>query len=83
MSFLDSPSPPTKAICFGKAKWVLKNDEIVELWSVIANTPHGTIPGILFCDCFIHLNGLAFVYFRTIQYHDYTMIFICRVCNQR
>ena len=32
--------PPKNAICHGE-----QNDNVGKLWSVIANTPHGKIPG--------------------------------------
>lgn len=45
VSVSESPSPPPNTICHGKQHSDLDGDGNLNLWSVMANTPHGKIPG--------------------------------------
>ena len=47
MSVSDSPSPPVNTVCHGKQNSDLDGDGNLNLWSVMANTPHGKIPGVI------------------------------------
>ena len=48
VSVSDSPNPPFNTVCHGKQNSDLDGDGNLNLWSVMANTPHGKIPGIFF-----------------------------------
>ena len=47
VSISDSINPPSKAICYGKRKSDTKGVADLTLWSVMANSKHGNIPGNL------------------------------------
>ena len=52
VSVSDSPKAPENSVCHGKQNSDLDGDGNLNLWSVMANTPHGKIPGKyykLFC----------------------------------
>jgi hypothetical protein len=47
VSVADSPDPPPKAICYGKQNdsTGIDGDGDERLWSIMADSPHGKIPG--------------------------------------
>ena len=51
VSVTESPNPPPNAICHGKEEYDIDCDGDLRLWSIIAHTPYGKIPGYKFC-CF-------------------------------
>ena len=49
MPVSESPNPPENTVCHGKQNSDTDGDGSLNLWSVIANTPHGKIPGEVSC----------------------------------
>ena len=43
--FAKYPNPPKNAICLGKERIDIDLDDSLMLWSVVAHTPYGNIPG--------------------------------------
>ena len=60
MSVSDSPTPPVNTVCHGKQNSDLDGDGNLNLWSVMANTPHGKIPGMVSCIFIDFYNFVTF-----------------------
>ena len=84
MPVSESPDPPKNTVCHGKQKSDTDGDGSLNLWSVIANTPHGKIPGEVSC---IFIGFLTFVMLfkivNTNNQKDWHFIILTRLCNKR